>query len=297
MKRRNFLCYSLLSLAGCTTATSNSNSQSSTSANWPKKLRFAVSDAKGLEELQQNYEALRKTLEEVLETTIDFFPVDNYFVAAPALLSGELDIVLSGSSEYLVLNARGKAVPLVALTRPKYYTLFIVKANSKIDSLADLKGKTIEMARIGSTGGYVGGIKLLLDAGLDPKSDVKIVSSNKHSLQALKSGEVDAWSRPLHRYQQALNNEGASFGDYPAIAKGKPLPNDIFVVSSLLAPKLVEEIRARLLDNRDRIVQAILSAESLSKKFQGATLVPANDADYDMIREVYKALGQEELIQ
>ena len=46
-----------------------------------KKLRFAVRDVKRIEELQQDYEPLRKALEEVLETKIEFFPVDNYFLA------------------------------------------------------------------------------------------------------------------------------------------------------------------------------------------------------------------------
>ena len=49
-------------------------------------------------------------------------------------------------------------------------------------------------------------------------------------------------------------------------------------------------MQQRLLQNQDRILQAIAPADG--NKFEGAKMVQVNDADYTMIREVYKAIGQ-----
>ena len=96
----------------------------------------------------------------------------------------------------------------------------------------------------------------------------------------------------MHRYKKAIQEADVSESDYFLLAKGPTLPNDVFIASSKLEPMLVDEIRARMLENQGRLLQAILSVPaSFDLKFKDATLVSANDSDYDMIREVYKAMA------
>ncbi|WP_237395894.1 PhnD/SsuA/transferrin family substrate-binding protein [Okeania sp. KiyG1] len=176
--------------------TNNQSSNSNNSLLKKKdKLLFAVSDAEGMAELQSEYDAFRNALTEVLETQIEFFPVDNFVEAAVSLQLGLVDLVLAGPSEYVIVKARTNAVPIVALTRPNYRSIIAIRADSEIDSLADLKGKKIELGEIGSTGNYIGPIKMLIDAGLNPQSDITIVNSKEYQLKALKNGEVDAWEK------------------------------------------------------------------------------------------------------
>ncbi|MGK7901920.1 MAG: PhnD/SsuA/transferrin family substrate-binding protein [Hormoscilla sp.] len=298
MLRRNFLWYFLLFVAGCTAATPNLHSSSDNSPLKQKeKLRFAVSDVQGMADLQRYYGAFRTALEEVLETKIEFVPVDNFVAATASLHLNLVDIVLAGPAEYIILKARTSAETIVALTRPHYRSVIVVRADSNIKSLADLKGKRIELGKLGTGGSYVGQIKMLMDAGLNPQSDVNIVNSKEYHLKALKNGEVDAWGRTLHRYEKALQQEGASERDYPILVKSPPLPSDVFVASSQLEPLLVAEIRDRMLENQDRLLQAILSVPWHRSKFKGATLAAANDRDYDMIRDVYKAMGEDNFIK
>ncbi len=294
MLRRHFLWYFLLFVAGCTAAT---NPPRNPLLKEKDKLLFAVSDVQGLEELQRDYGPFRTALEEVLETKIEFFPVDNFLEVATALQLALVDLVLAGPSEYTIVRARTNAMPIVALTRPNYRAAIAVRGDSGLKSLADLKGKTIELGNVGSTGSYIGQIKMLMDAGLKPKYDIKIVTSKEYHLKALKNDEVDAWGRTLHRYESSMQQEGASESDYRLLAKGIQLPHDVFIASSKLEPMLVDEIRDRMLENQDRLLQAILSVPRFTSKFKGATLAPANDSDYDMIREVYKAMGEENFIK
>ncbi|MDJ0701955.1 MAG: PhnD/SsuA/transferrin family substrate-binding protein [Leptolyngbyaceae cyanobacterium MO_188.B28] len=288
IRRRRFLWSSLLFLAGCTATTQTRSLQSA--GQLPQKLRLTVTDATDSEELERNYGAFRSALEEVLGTEVEFFPVKNYVEAAPAMIEGQLDIAWAGPSEYVVLKARAQAIPLVAIARPKFRSVLVVRADSDIRSPADLKGKTIE-ARLGSTSSHIGVMKILMNAGLDPQQAFEVAMSGRHTLQGVKNGEVDARGFAQHRYEKVLQEEGLSPSDYSIIAE-LPLPNDLLVVNPLLDPDQIATMQSRILQNQDPLIQAILSVESLAAKFSGSMLEPAEDKDYEMIREVYRAIGQ-----
>ncbi|MBW4686156.1 MAG: PhnD/SsuA/transferrin family substrate-binding protein [Komarekiella atlantica HA4396-MV6] len=292
MKRRNLLWYSLLFTAGCTTGVNsiNNNSEQMTIAA-PKKLRFAVTDATGIEDLQQDYGNFRTILEGILGIKIEFFPVENPIAAAPALLSREVDIVLAGPSEYLILNARAKAIPIVAIERSNYHPIIVVRANSTIKLLAQLKNKTIAMRKVGSTSGHLAPTKLLMDAGLDPRTDIKIVMLGDKGVQALKKGEVDAWATASDRYKNILESEGLVEKDFSIIFTGPLLPNDVFVASNQLASGLIADMQSRMIKHQDKLIQSLLTAKA-NQKYKGSKLIPANDANYNIIREVYQKIGQ-----
>ncbi|MEG5034440.1 PhnD/SsuA/transferrin family substrate-binding protein [Microcoleus sp. AT3-D2] len=279
-------------VTSCSTTVNQSNRTfSNLAVSEPETLEFAVTDVQGAEDLQQNYQTFRTVLGEVLEKKIELFPVDNYIEAAVALQSGQLKLALTGPSEYVIMRARTNAVPIIAITRPDYHSLILVRANSEIKSPAQLKGKTIAMWKIGATGGHLGAIKILLEAGLNPQSDFKTSMLGEKGLQALKTDQVDALAIGVNRYKDLLKTDGLSTNDFRIIATGQPLPSDLFVASSNLPNTLVENIRDRLVENQDKLIEAILVGKD-NDKYQGAKLVAANDTDYNMIREVYKAIGQ-----
>ncbi|KYC38288.1 phosphonate ABC transporter substrate-binding protein [Scytonema hofmannii PCC 7110] len=295
MKRRKFLWYSLLFSSGCTVANNLNDISKKSVVNLPTKLRFTVTDVKGFKELQQDYGAFRTVLEEILNIKIEFFPVESFIAAAPALQLGQVDIVLAGPSEYVILNARAKAVPIVAITRPKYHSVIAVRADSGIKSISQLKGKKIAMRAKAGTAGHIYPTKLLLDAGLDPKSDVKILFLGDKGMEALKKGEVDALARSFSGYEKALRDAGLSETEFPVIASGPHLPSDVFVVSNHIDPAFREHIGNLMLKYQDKLLQSILVSPA-NEQFQGSKMMTAVDADYNMIREVYKAIGEGEFI-
>lgn len=299
MKRRNFLSYILLFIAGCTATTTDNydgNTTNLQTANKPEKLRFAVTDVVDAEKLRRDYEAFRAALETVLATKIEFFPVDSYTATAAALQLNQVDLVLAGPSEYVVIHARTNAVPLVAVTRPNYRSVIAVPAGSSIQSVAQLQGKTIAMSDIGSTSGHLGPTKLLMEAGLNPQSDVKILMlGDDGSLEDFKQGKVDAWGGSAVDYEYLLQTEGASENDFPLIAKGALLPSDVIVASSNLNSQVVQEYKILIVKSQDKLIAALVAGES-TKKYQGSQLIAASDADYNLIRDVYQAIGEGDLI-
>ncbi|HEY9698390.1 MAG TPA: PhnD/SsuA/transferrin family substrate-binding protein [Trichocoleus sp.] len=291
MKRRNFLWYSTLLLTGCAAASTTVDRSSSTQA-LPPKLRFAVTDVKGLEDLQQDYGSLRAALAEALQTEVEFFPVENYTTATIALKQGEVELALAGPSEYVVITSRTNAIPVVAVTRRNYHSIIAVRAGSPVKAVADLKGKTIAMSDIGSTSGHLGPTKLLLDAGLAPQTEVEIrMLGDEGSIKAIKQGKVDAWGGSAVDYKDFLQNTANTF---PILIEGMPLPSDVFIASSSVASASINLIRERMLTNQKQLIEAIAKHQS---KYEGSQLIIAKDEDYDPIREVYRAVGQGDFVQ
>jgi phosphonate transport system substrate-binding protein len=295
MKRRQFIVWSLLVAGGCKIA--GQNLDFPTAKRYPPQLKFAVTDVLELEKLEKSYGPFRAKLEEVLKTKVEFFPVNNMAAAASALQLNQVDLVLTGPSEYVVIRSRTNATPVIAITRPNYHSVIVTPADSPIKSLTALKNKSIALSDVGSTSGHLGPTKMLIDAGLNPQSDVKILMlGDEGSIEAIQQGKVDAWGGSALDYQQFLNSSTNTQSQFSIIAEGPPLPSDIFVAGSQLSSETVEQIRSEIVKNQDILIQALVTAEE-TKKYQGSQLVAANDNDYNMIREVYKAIGQGKFIQ
>lgn len=293
MRRRHFLAYSSLFAAGCSAPTSL-DGVGTVSKTRPEKLRLAITDVKGLEPLKGDYGPFRDALEKVLALPIEFFPVEDYLTASPALLSGNVDLVLSRPSEYLIMRARAEAIPLVAVTRPDYYSLIAVKADSDLRSIADLKDKTIAMRTEGSTAGHIGATKLLLDEGLEAK-DFRIKMLKGKELEALLSGEVDAWAVSNSRYAQFVE-AAAAHDRVRVVSKGEGLPDDVFVVRSTLDSGFIQDIRKRMVQAQTALLAAMASTPA-NEKYRQSTFTRTEDSQYEALREVYRAIGKESVIQ
>ncbi|NEQ99363.1 MAG: phosphate/phosphite/phosphonate ABC transporter substrate-binding protein [Cyanothece sp. SIO2G6] len=289
MKRRSFFQSIALFAAGLTIAACTA-SQESTSDRIPDTIKFAVTDVQGLEELQRDYGPFRDTLTEALGKDIEFFPVADRTAAAVALQSDQVDIVLTGPAEYVVIRAKTNAVPLVAITRLNYYSVIAVQPDSGITNISELTGKKVAMSDLGSTSGQLGPTKILVDGGLDPEADVDILFLGDTDLQAFKNGETEAWGGSALDYERFLEAEGLEAADLPLLETGPALPNDVFVASSTLAPEFVDEIKQAMIANQDLLVNAIISVDA-NQKYTGSEIVAVQDSDYDVIREVYQAIG------
>ncbi|QIZ71701.1 PhnD/SsuA/transferrin family substrate-binding protein [Oxynema aestuarii] len=295
MKRRHAIAYIglfFLWLTGCTLFKRRSPPPSNPATlHELDRLRFAVTDVQGEEQLKRDYEQFRQVLEEVLEKKIDFVPVQHYTDAAIALQLNKVDLVLAGPSEYFLISTRSRELPILSITRPNYYSAIAVAAVSGIESLSDLKGKTIAMVKVGSTSGHLGTTKLLLDAGLNPKSDCKIVMLGREgSLEALKNGEVDAWGGSLTDYETFFNSEGFSETDFPIIARGELLPDDIFLVNQQLGEELARDIKTRMFDAQNKLLTAIAATEG-NQKYRNSRFVNFDASQYEAIVNLYHNLG------
>jgi hypothetical protein len=144
-----------------------------------------------------------------------------------------------------------------------YINSFSVRGDRGIKTLADLKGKIINI--------------------MTPANRIRLGNADQERERAARQGR---------RIDNLWIRIDFTFNFWRCL-----FPGDIFVVSSQFEPEIVEEMRSRMLANTDQLLQAMQESEALADKFKDASFTAANDADYDMIREVYKAIGQEEYLK
>ena len=296
MKLHRFLVFPLLALLACTPTGPGSAPTVQPIESCPEKLRFAVTDIPGAERLEKEFGPFQTALGEVLGTSVELFPVSSHVAATPALMFDRVDLALAGPSEYVLMHAKAKAIPLVGITRPGYHTVILVAADSKIERLEALKGKSIGIREEGSTAGHLGALQLLQGIGFEREKDFEMVIIGDDSgLLSLKAGKLDAWADASTRYQRVLEENQLSESDFSVIAQGNQLPNDVVVANPSLDAQCLEGVRSRIVENEVKLMQAILVAPA-NKKYQNSKMVPAKDEDYDMIREGYKAIGEEDFL-
>lgn len=75
------------------------------------------------------------------------------------------------------------------------------------------------------------------------------------------------------------------------LGKSKPLPDDLIVAAPTVKPETVAKIRETFEKHGPEIMASIVSAEANKKYDGGAFRVAVSDADYDVIRGMYKSVG------
>jgi len=259
-----------------------------------KELRFAVTDVVGMETLQREWGQFQKLLETKSGLKVAFFAVNNRTAAAEALRAKRLDLVFTGPAEYVVMRARTDAVPVVAVQRVDYYPNVVVRADSGITDVAQLKGKKVAFGSIGSTSRHLGPMQLLADLGLDPRRDIQAthVKSNI-GFEALKRGDVAAMGMNYTDFQKLRERDPTT--PYFVLARGRDLPLDLILAGSHVDKGTVEKVRRAIADNSQEMTKAILAGEGENVKFGGMVWVPTiRDEDYNYVRKMYGTIGQKQ---
>jgi phosphonate transport system substrate-binding protein len=148
-------------------------------------------------ELARKAQPLIKYLETKLGMKVEYTPVTDYAAAVEALANKQVDLAWFGGFTFVQANVRsgGKAVPLVQREEDEKFKSVFITTDASIKSLADLKGKTLSFGSQSSTSGHLMPRSFLLDAKVDPDTDLKRVAfSGAHdaTIAAVAAGKVDA---------------------------------------------------------------------------------------------------------
>ncbi|MCE8020924.1 phosphate/phosphite/phosphonate ABC transporter substrate-binding protein [Halomonas sp. MCCC 1A11036] len=277
----------LLSLAAAIAMAGATQVQAAESC--PTTLRFADTGIEGTEELQRAYQEFVDEVESRLGVEVEFFPVGSRTTAINALRFEQVDIVLAGPSEYVLMAERVEGIkPVTAIVRSEYYSVFIAPTDSGIETLEDLRGKHVAMKDHGSTTGHIMPSHMLHQAGLDIDRDLQITLLDGARMQALASGEVDAVGTGVRDFAPFAEQHGEE--NYRIIARGQDMPGDPMVAGPHISADCVAEIQEAFMNDPDGLLQAIL-APGERDKYIGAEMVRVDDAEYDVVRDSYALLG------
>lgn len=242
-------------------------------------------------------EYLSKKLDREVEVTL----ATDYSTIVEAMSSGQVDVGIMPPAAYVQAKDMDAAeailtsqlgdydqktgLPLEGELTNTFKGEILVREDSGLNKLTDLKGKKIATLSPNSASGYIYPVAELKDAGVDPTTDATLTTVNDipSEITAVLNGQMDA----AFVFEGARNVFGSSFSDNDLFKELKVLyltegdiPNDAIAVQPKMDDKLKEEIKEVFLGMKDDED----GAEAMSLwGHQGYE--EAADSAYDTIRE------------
>jgi phosphonate transport system substrate-binding protein len=183
-----------------------------------RPLRLGIMPFNSTLALFKTHQPLRQYLQNELGRPIEFFTAPDYFTFLNSSLAGEYDLLITGPHFGVMCLATYEAlVRYKAVLQP----VFVVRPNSGVRSLEDLRGKRIGLSSRLSISS-IGGVKWLLDNGMQMGRDYQLFERATHgaAVAAVAVGELDAaltTHTPLHQVPEDVR------------AKVNILPTDVRV--------------------------------------------------------------------
>jgi phosphonate transport system substrate-binding protein len=253
-------------------------------------LRFAVTDIEGAEALQQEFGAFEGALEAATGYDIELFAVSSRTSAVESMRQGQVELVLTGPAEYVILKELTDPVIVAGWQRPNYYAQIVTLADGPIGSVEDLRGQKVTFGSVGSTSQHLGPAQVLADLGLNYGTDYspEIISRNV-AVEALIRGDVQA----VGMNETHLRSIREAFPEvaFEVIARGRDLPNDVLVARSDVDPAAIEAVRAAFETQGEELMAAVLTGDDNQKYEGGFFFTDIEDSDYDYVRSMYTTIG------
>jgi sulfonate transport system substrate-binding protein len=123
------------------------------------------------------------------------------------LNAGSIDFGSTAGSAALVARINGNPIKSIYVYSRPEWTALVTARDSKIATVADLKGKRVAVTR--GTDPHIFLVRALLDAGLSERDITPVLLQHADGKTALIRGDVDAWAGLDPMMAQAEVEEGA----------------------------------------------------------------------------------------
>ncbi|MER6991148.1 phosphate/phosphite/phosphonate ABC transporter substrate-binding protein [Saccharopolyspora hirsuta] len=278
-------------LAGCGPSAAQQDADSD-------ELVFAAIPSEESASLQQDYQPVLDLLAKETGKKITFQKATDYAAIIEGQRAGKIDIAKYGPFSYVLAKKQGVAATAVAGQveeqggQPGYASYAITRPDTGIRSLADFRGKKVCFVDPTSTSGYLYPKAGLLQAGINPDTDVQPIFAGGHDASAIAvvKGDCDAGFAYDSMVDRQLVEKGQlQPGQLSTVWKSAVIPGDPVAISDDLDPALKAKLTAALRDkaNSDSLRQnGFCTGECKIGDIDGYGFAPVDDAFYDGIREV-----------
>nr|WP_294501361.1 phosphonate ABC transporter substrate-binding protein [uncultured Rhodopila sp.] len=126
----------------------------------PSQFRIGLLGGENTQDRLARYDEFQKLLSEHLRMPVKLFPAADYAGVMQGIAAGQLEAAEFGASGFAGAWLDCKCIEPVVVPQEKdgstyYYSVMVVRADSGIKSLADMKGHSLAWADPNSTSGYL----------------------------------------------------------------------------------------------------------------------------------------------
>ena len=252
-------------------------------------LRFGLIPADDAEEMLRVYEPVKNYLEERLDMPVELIAASDYTAGVEAMRAGHIEIAWFGPFAYLQAASRANGEAIVVGVREDsglstYKTVFLTHAESGIDSLEDLKGRSFAFVDPASASGHLIPLSILLDSGIKPDEDFRdVIYAGTHNsvVLAVNNRTVEAGVTSDNVYQRMTEEKAFDPDDIKIIHTSEPIPGSPITVRGDLSEELKLTIQQAFIE----------MPEDVASGWGGiAYYEEVEDSEYDILREIAKIL-------
>ncbi|MCX8031373.1 MAG: phosphate/phosphite/phosphonate ABC transporter substrate-binding protein [Thermodesulfovibrionales bacterium] len=253
------------------------------------ELKFGLLPRLSEKEMIDGFTPLAQYLEKELGVKVKLVVPKDFETWTNEAKAGAYDIAYTNPYLYVVVKKAVKDAQAIAIASEpeigtKLYGTIIVKKDSPIKSISDLKGKTIAATDPGSAGAYLVQMLMLQKANLK-KDDVKIIFEKRRDpvADAVLAGKADAG----FVRDDDVEKLKAGGDKFRRLGKSDPIPNWVVFTGKKIDSNMATKIKNAVLKLKPGDLQSIkVLAPARTDGF-----VPATDKDFNIMIDAAKAAG------
>jgi phosphonate transport system substrate-binding protein len=194
---------------------------------------------------------------------------------------------------YVLAADRGVAEAALVSVRygsPTYNGQIIVRADSGIRRVSDLRGKTFARPDPLSTSGWIIPMLTMRAAGINPDTDLReVVDAGSHDsvVAAVYNEDVDAGATYVDARSRIEADHPDVMEEVVVIEVTADIPND----GVQFSPTVPQELRDTIVDALLEIAETEEGKDALKTAYQWTALAKHDDTFYDPFRQVLQASG------